>query len=73
MQLSHACAAMSATFDNPNLVVSGGLVPTVALAQAVGMDRLADQYRPVTNTWRIDGGSAGGVQGALAGLDWGLA
>ncbi len=32
MQLCHGSAAMSATFDEPNLVVSAGLAPTLGLA-----------------------------------------
>jgi Transposase DDE domain group 1 len=57
MQLSHAPAALSASFDDPNLVVSAGLVPTVALAQRVGIGRLADQHVTVP-------GSAGANAGA---------
>jgi hypothetical protein len=43
MQLSHAFAGMSASFDEPNLVVSSGLVPAVGLAQRVGVADLADR------------------------------
>ena len=39
MQLSHACSSMSAVFDEPNLVVSAGLVPALALADSVGVAR----------------------------------
>ncbi len=42
MQLSHALPAMSATFDEPNLVVSSGLIPAVGLAHRVGIADLAD-------------------------------
>src|SRR3954466_14460698 len=33
MRLSHGSSALSATFDDPNLVSAGGLAPVVALAQ----------------------------------------
>src|SRR4051794_41948325 len=39
MRLSHGSSALSATFDDPNLVSVGGLAPVVALAQSC---RLAD-------------------------------
>src|SRR3954452_11266040 len=34
MRLSHGSSALSATFDDPNLVSAGGLAPVVALAQS---------------------------------------
>src|SRR4051794_41440488 len=34
MRLSHGSPALSATFDDPNLVSVGGLIPVVALAQS---------------------------------------
>ena len=37
--LSHACAATSAVFDDPNLVSAAGLVPVLALADAAGLAR----------------------------------
>jgi hypothetical protein len=43
MQLSHSPARVSASFDEPNLLVSAGLVPAVRLAQKVGLPSLADQ------------------------------
>src|SRR3954449_6615919 len=39
MRLSHGSSALSATFDDPNLVSVGGLAPVLALAQSC---RLAD-------------------------------
>ena len=44
MQLSHSPARVSASFDEPNLLVSAGLVPAVRLAQKVGLPDLADQH-----------------------------
>ena len=37
MQRSHTPAAISAAFDDPNLIASAGLVPLVALAEADGL------------------------------------
>ena len=41
MQLSHRSRAISAVFDEPNLVSAAGLVPVLALAEAAGLARLA--------------------------------
>lgn len=43
MQASHTPAAVSATFDDPNLVSCAGLVPLLRLAGEVGLKRLADE------------------------------
>ncbi|GAB3597337.1 hypothetical protein CFAEC_13735 (plasmid) [Corynebacterium faecale] len=43
MQLSHTCPVSSATFDEPNLVSSAGLVPVMALARQAGLGELADE------------------------------
>ena len=42
MQLSHSPARVTASFDEPNLVVSAGLVPVVRLAEKVGLPDLAE-------------------------------
>ena len=44
MQLSHSPARCSASFDEPNLLVSAGLVPAVRLAEKVGLHDLAEQH-----------------------------
>ncbi|MCU0296160.1 MAG: IS1380 family transposase [Candidatus Nanopelagicales bacterium] len=44
MQLSHTPTALSASFDEPNLLVSAGLVPALRLAQKVGLPDLAQQH-----------------------------
>ncbi len=41
MQFKHAPAAVSAVFDDPNLVSAAGLVPMLRLAQHAGLDRLS--------------------------------
>ena len=48
MQLLHTPAALSASFDEPNLLVSAGLVPAVRLAEKVGLPDLAAEYLSVT-------------------------
>lgn len=40
MQLSHEAAKVSVVFDDPNLIGCAGLVPALALAQRVDLDRL---------------------------------
>ena len=47
MQLSHTRAAMSAVFDDPNLVSTAGLVPVLALADSAALRDLADQHLSV--------------------------
>ena len=37
MQASHAPAAVSASFDEPNLISCAGLEPVMALAEACGL------------------------------------
>lgn len=41
MQLLHNPAAMSASFDDPNLISTAGLVPTLALADKADLSTLA--------------------------------
>ncbi len=48
MQLSHRPQAVSARFDDPNLVSAAGLVPVAALAVAAGLRNLADELCPTT-------------------------
>jgi hypothetical protein len=40
MRLSHAWPALSATFDDPNLVSAGGLAPVLALAERCSLSEL---------------------------------
>ncbi len=43
MRVSHGYPAISATFDDPNLVSCAGLAPTMALAARAGLgDLVAD-------------------------------
>jgi Transposase DDE domain group 1 len=43
VQASHAAAAVSATFDEPNLVSCAGLVPVLRLAERAGLHASADR------------------------------
>jgi len=47
MQLSHTRRVVSAVFDEPNLVSTGGLVPAVRLATDAGLRRLSDEFLTV--------------------------
>ena len=57
MRPSHGSSALSATFDDPNLVSAGGLAPVVALAQDCGLGDLVDQKLTLK--------AAGGVNAAI--------
>jgi len=71
MQFKHAPAAVSAVFDDPNLVSAAGLVPLLRLAQQAGLGELAQDRLSVPT----DKGSNAGakvsalVAGMLAGAD----
>src|SRR3954467_7357095 len=71
MRLSHGSPALSATFDDPNLVWVGGLAPVVALAQSC---RLADLVAEKLTLKAAGGGNApikvpALVAGMVAGAD----
>jgi len=71
MQLSHTLPVDSATFDEPNLVSSAGLVPLMALAEEAGLGRLGEEHLTVPT----DKGANAGlklsslVAGMVAGAD----
>jgi hypothetical protein len=71
MQLSHIRPVVSASFDDPNLVASAGLIPVVKLASDAGLRRLGDEYLTVPT----DKGANAGLKltslvgGMLAGAD----
>ena len=71
MQFKHAPAAVSAVFDDPNLVSAAGLVPMLRLARSAGLDELARERLSVPAD---KGANAGAkvmalVAGMLAGAD----
>ena len=71
MQLSHIPAALSASFDDPNLVSTAGLVPIMRLADKAGLTALAQDRLSVPT----DKGANAGVKiatlvgGMTAGAD----
>ena len=71
MQFKHAPAAVSAVFDDPNLVSAAGLVPMLRLARSAALEELARDRLSVPTD---KGSNAGGkvtalVAGMLAGAD----
>ena len=71
MQCSYAPTSLSASFDEPNLLVFAGLVPALALGERVGLSDLADEHLTVPG----DAGANAGakltsiVAGMVAGAD----
>jgi hypothetical protein len=43
MQSSHAASAVSAVFDEPNLIAQAGLVPVMRLAERCGLSQLVSR------------------------------
>ncbi|WP_026536453.1 IS1380 family transposase [Arthrobacter sp. H14] len=71
MQVSHTRPVVSASFDDPNLVSAGGLVPVLALAEKSGLRSLADQWVTVPTDKGANAGLkiASLVGGMVAGAD----
>lgn len=74
MLFNHTDAAVSYSFDEPNLVSVAGLVPLMRLAQRCGLAQLAQQMITVANTGGDKGANAGAkisslVAGMAAGAD----
>lgn len=71
MKVSHTPAAVSVSFDEPNLVSPAGLLPVMRLAQDAGLHGLADEWLSVP----MDKGANAGlkvaalVAGMVAGAD----
>lgn len=71
MQFKHVPAAVSVSFDDPNLVSAAGLVPIMRLAEEAGLRRLADRWLSVPT----DKGANAGLKvtslvgGMVAGAD----
>ena len=68
MQFKHAPAAVSAVFDDPNLVSAAGLVPMLRLARSAGLDELA-QHRLSVPTDRGANACAGMAPAEVTLLD----
>lgn len=71
MQFKHAPAAVSAVFDDPNLVSTAGLVPMLRLAQQAGLMELAQERLSVPTDKGSNAGAKASalVAGMLAGAD----
>ena len=71
MQVSHTTRAVSASFDDSNLVSSAGLVPAMKLAERAGLRRLADKWLSVPTDKGANAGLkiASLVAGMVAGAD----
>src|SRR3954463_8838131 len=71
MRLRHGTPVVRATFDDPNLVSSAGLVPVMRLAQQAGLhEAVAERVRPPTDKAANPAGKAATiVAGMLAGAD----
>ncbi len=71
MRLCHARSAVSAGFDDPNLVSCAGLVPVLGLAERVGVQRLAREHLTVPTDKGSNAGAKVGslVAGMIAGAD----
>src|SRR3954452_4718246 len=71
VRLSHIVGLTSAVFDDPNLVSSAGLVPTLALADRAGLRELAEEHLSVPSDKGANAGLkvASLVAGMVAGAD----
>jgi hypothetical protein len=71
MRLCHRFSAASASFDDPSLVSSAGLVPVLALAERVGLRSLADERVTVPTDRGANAGAkvSAPVAGMVAGAD----
>ena len=71
MQVSHSAAAVSVSFDEPNLIAAAGLVPIMELARGTGLHDLADRRLTVPTDKGANAGLkvASLVAGMVAGAD----
>lgn len=74
MQSSHAASAVSAVFDEPNLIAHAGLVPVMRLAERCGLRRLVAEKVKLTRARNGAGAAADAkamsiVAGMAAGAD----
>ncbi len=71
MQLSHTPRTLSASFDDPNLISSAGLVPMMVLAVKTGLGTLVDQWLTLPGYFGANSGLkvTALVAGMVAGAD----
>ena len=73
MQVKHSNRSVSASFDDPNLVSSAGLVPVMVLAAKTGLRTLVDEWVKLPGYFGANAGLkalalvAGMLTGALLG------
>jgi hypothetical protein len=69
MRLSHAGRTALAVFDDPNLLVDGGLLPVIGLAERIGIAGLVDERVRIGGAANSGGANAGAkVMSVLAGM-----
>ena len=69
MRVSHTPAAVSAVFDDPNLIAHAGLVPVLRLAERCGLSRLVAEKVKLTGARNGAGAAADAkVAGIVAGM-----
>ena len=71
MQFNHTCSALSAAFDEANLVSAAGLVPVMRLAERAGLTHLAAKHLTVPSDKGANAGAkvSSLVAGMVAGAD----
>ncbi|MGI8394457.1 IS1380 family transposase [Leucobacter sp. W1038] len=71
MQFNHTCSALSAAFDDANLVSAAGLVPVMRLAERAGLTHLAAKHLTVPSDKGANAGAkvSSLVAGMVAGAD----
>lgn len=71
MQFNHTCSALSAAFDDANLVSAAGLVPVMRLAEQAGLTHLAAKHLTVPTDKGANAGAkvSSLVAGMVAGAD----
>lgn len=71
MQFNHTCSALSAAFDDANLVSAAGLVPVMRLAERAGLMHLAAKHLTVPSDKGANAGAkvSSLVAGMVAGAD----
>ncbi|MEC5149834.1 hypothetical protein RCH22_001475 [Cryobacterium psychrotolerans] len=75
MQVFHRSTALSATFDDENLVSLAGLVPAMLLAASTGLGELANRWLTLPGYFGANAGLkvTALVPGMVAGADSGVA
>ncbi|MFD9286443.1 IS1380 family transposase [Streptomyces mirabilis] len=70
MQVSHTPAAVSAAFDDPNLIAHAGLIPVMRLAERCGLSRLVSEKVRLTGA---DNGAGAAAEAKVTTIVGGMA